>query len=77
MSKTSLAMLKLGEKAKIVKVGGANELNRRLSELGFRTGVTVSVLYSALLGDPRTYSVCGSQVGLRKSEANSILVSCS
>ncbi|MES9903605.1 MAG: FeoA family protein [Sedimenticola sp.] len=75
MSSTILSTLKPGEKGKIIRVDGESELKRRLATLGFRCGATVGVLYSALLGDPKTYLICGCQVSLRKSEAKHIFIS--
>ncbi|MES9856894.1 MAG: FeoA family protein [Sedimenticola sp.] len=72
MDTTTLSALKPGEKGEIIRVEGEGELRSRLSALGFRSGATVAVLYSALFGGPRTYTICGSQVSLRKTEANLI-----
>jgi Fe2+ transport system protein FeoA len=75
MNTTALTTLQPGQRGLIVKIDVEGELRDRLAALGFRTGASVGVLYSALMGDPRTYFVCGSQISLRKNEANHIIVS--
>ncbi|MEO5342231.1 MAG: ferrous iron transport protein A [Gammaproteobacteria bacterium SHHR-1] len=70
-----MTSLQPGQRGRIVKVRGEGELRDRLAALGFRAGATVGVLYSAMMGDPRTYIVCGSQISLRRNEASQILVS--
>ncbi|MBF0256762.1 MAG: ferrous iron transport protein A [Gammaproteobacteria bacterium] len=75
MNTTELTRLQPGQKGRIVKVDGEGDLRDRLAALGFRAGATVGVLYSALMGDPRTYFICGSQISLRKNEASRIIVS--
>jgi Fe2+ transport system protein FeoA len=75
METAALTSLQPGQRGRIVKVQGEGDLRDRLAALGFRTGATVGVLYSALMGDPRTYIVCGSQISLRKNEASQIIVS--
>jgi Fe2+ transport system protein FeoA len=75
MSTAELTTLQPGQRGRIVKVNGEGELKDRLAALGFRAGATVGVLYSALMGDPRTYFVCGSQISLRRNEASHIIVS--
>jgi Fe2+ transport system protein FeoA len=75
METAVLTALQPGQRGRIVKVNGEGELRDRLAALGFRAGASVGVLYSALMGDPRTYFICGSQISLRKSEASHIIVS--
>ncbi|MBF0257203.1 MAG: ferrous iron transport protein A [Gammaproteobacteria bacterium] len=74
MTTSTLSQLASGARGTILKIEATNDMHDRLAALGFRTGASVGVLYSALMGDPRTYIVCGSQVSLRKSEADLILV---
>ena len=76
MSEMTLSKLKTGERGEILKVGGEGELRGRLASLGFRKGAVVAALYSAPLGGPKTYLICGSQVSLRKSEADYITINC-
>jgi Fe2+ transport system protein FeoA len=75
MTTATLSQLAPGNKAIIAKIEADNDLRERLVALGFRVGAKVGVLYSALMGGPRTYTVCGSQISLRQSEAENIRVS--
>lgn len=74
MSEMLLSALMPGQKAEIIRVQGETEIRHRLAAMGFMKGTPVAVGYSALLGDPRSYRIRGSQVSLRKSEAEQILV---
>ena len=66
----SLTSLKPGKKGTIHRITGDLMMKRRLASLGFIKGSEVAVGHSALLGDPRSYSICGYQVSLRKNESN-------
>ncbi len=53
----------------------AEELERRLVELGFVEGAPVEILHEGLFGhDPIAVRVDGSTVALRRHEAMSVLV---
>jgi ferrous iron transport protein A len=77
-----LGRTKLGFRGAIAAVspkmnGGlsAEELERRLIELGFVEGAHVEVLHEGLIGhDPIAVRVDGNTVALRRREAMSILV---
>ncbi len=69
-----LSLLKPGEKGEITALIGEKELKSRLAAMGFRKGAKVAVSHSALFGDPRTYTVAGSQISLRKTEADQVQV---
>jgi Fe2+ transport system protein FeoA len=75
MASLTLSQLKPGARARITHLDSNSSLSDRLSAMGFHVGGSVSVLHSALMNDPRTYQVCGSQVSLRKSEADLVEVS--
>ncbi|MBT8007150.1 MAG: ferrous iron transport protein A, partial [Gammaproteobacteria bacterium] len=46
----------------------------RLSSIGLIPGATITNDHTALLGDPRTYTVQGAQVSLRNKEAELIQI---
>ncbi len=69
-----LSELHTGEKAVIVKVTGHGGFRKRIVEMGFIKGQTVSVLLNAPLQDPVKYKVMGYEVSLRHSEAEMIEV---
>ena len=69
-----LSELHTGEKAVIVKVTGHGGFRKRIVEMGFIKGQTVSVMLNAPLQDPVKYKVMGYEVSLRHSEADMIEV---
>jgi len=74
MSELSLSQLKSNSSGVITKVLGEPELRQRLASFGFIRGAEVVVSHSAILGGPRSYLVRGSQISLRKNEADQITV---
>ncbi|MFA7290405.1 MAG: FeoB small GTPase domain-containing protein, partial [Melioribacteraceae bacterium] len=79
MIKTEIPTLNLsnlvnGEKGVITKVLGHGAFRKRISEMGFVKGKTVTVIKNAPLQDPIEYEIMGSHVSLRRSEANMIEV---
>lgn len=79
MIKTEIPTLNLsnlvnGEKGIITKVLGHGAFRKRISEMGFVKGKTVTVIKNAPLQDPIEYKILGSHVSLRRSEANLIEV---
>lgn len=74
MKEIPLSQLKSNGSGEIVAVQGETELRQRLASLGFIRGAEVVVGHSAILGGPRSYLVRGSQISLRKSEAELITI---
>ncbi len=73
---TRLSKLKLNEQAEVMGISralrGANR--RRLLDLGFVRGSTISIDLFSPLGNPRAYLVRGSSIALRSDQARYILV---
>ena len=69
-----LSELQKGEQAKVVKVSGAGNIQRRLMDMGLVSGSVVEVQRVAPLGDPIEIRVKGYNLSLRKSEATSVSV---
>ena len=69
-----LSELKSGEQGVIVKVHGHGGFRKRIMEMGFVRGKTISVLQNAPLQDPVIYKVMGYEVSLRRHEAAMIEV---
>ena len=77
-----LSQARRGDRGVIVQVGGhchhdehAQELERRLLELGFVEGARVELLHEGLLGrDPIAMKVDDMRVALRRHEAASLTV---
>jgi len=64
--------LNQGEKGIIIKLMGRGAFRRRLMEMGFVTGQTVTVIKKAPLKDPVEYNVMGYNVSIRNEEAKHI-----
>ena len=58
-----------------VAIGEFRALKRHLMDMGITKGVDVQVRKVAPLGDPLEVTVRGYELSLRKSEAESVLVS--
>ena len=69
-----LSELKPGDKAVILKVLGHGAFRKRIMEMGFIQGKTVTVELNAPLKDPVKYKVMDYEVSLRRSEASMIEV---
>jgi ferrous iron transport protein A len=68
----NLAMLKPGEKGRIVKIGAIGSLKRRLMDMGVLVGEEIRVEKIAPLGDPIEITVKNYNLSLRKKEAQGI-----
>jgi len=66
--------LKPGETGVIASLHCEPAIARRLMELGFVPGTSVTVVRRAPMGDPIEFSVRGVHLSLRRSEANLIHV---
>jgi ferrous iron transport protein A len=63
------AELEVGEIGRVVRVVGADEISRRILEMGVTPGVEIRRLGTAPLGDPLEFELRGYRLSLRKSEA--------
>jgi Fe2+ transport system protein FeoA len=70
-----LAELKLGERATVVNVPGADEVSVRLLEMGLTPGVTLELIGIAPLGDPLELELRGYRLSVRKREAELVEIS--
>lgn len=70
----SLDSLPVGEEATIVAFDTDDVVARRLFDLGFTPGETVTHLRRAPLGDPLMFRVGGTEIVLRRAQARRILV---
>ena len=71
----NLSELQMGESAIILKVKGRGAFRKRILEMGFVSGKTVTAIKSAPLRDPVEYTIMGYNVSLRKNEAQLIEIS--
>jgi DtxR family Mn-dependent transcriptional regulator len=70
----SLAGLKPGEKARIVKIHGGQSTNKRITEMGVAPGNVIEVEEVAPEGDPMDVKVKGYHISLKKEEMEGITV---
>jgi ferrous iron transport protein A len=71
---TTLDRLTPGQAGVVLKVEAEPALRLHLMELGFVGGSPVAFLMSTPFGDPNIYSLRGTSIALRKSEAKCIRV---
>lgn len=69
-----LSDLKSGESAVIIKVLGHGAFRKRVMEMGFVRGRSITAILAAPLKDPVKYRLMGYEVSLRRSEASMIEV---
>ena len=70
----TLRDVKIGNKAKVVKVHGEGAIRRRIMDMGITKGVELYVRKVAPLGDPLEIYVRGYELSLRKVDAEMIEV---
>lgn len=71
----TLRDIAIGETATVRRLSGKGALKRHIMDMGITKGTDVYVRKVAPLGDPIEVMVRGYELSLRKSEAESILVS--
>ncbi len=70
----TLRDVKIGGRAKVIKVHGEGALRRRIMDMGITKGVEIRVCKVAPLGDPLELTVRGYELSLRKADAEMIEV---
>jgi Fe2+ transport system protein FeoA len=70
----NLASLVPGQSAVISGISAEGSLRMHLMELGFVSGSAITYVMSTPFGDPHIYSLRGTSIALRKSEARCIQV---
>lgn len=70
----TLRQVKVGGKAKVVKLHGEGAVKRRIMDMGITKGVEVFVHRVAPLGDPIQITVRGYELSLRLADAEMIEV---
>ena len=64
--------LKVGQSAKVKEVIGDSKLTKRLMALGCISGTEIEIKMSAPLGDPIIVSFRGTDLAIRKRDAQNI-----
>ena len=70
----TLNEMKVGDKAKVLRLNGEGAVKRRIMDMGITKGVEVVVRKVASLGDPIELTVRGYELSIRKDEAANIVV---
>ncbi|MGD8546232.1 MAG: FeoA family protein [Candidatus Bathyarchaeota archaeon] len=70
----TLAEMKVGQRARVVKLLVKGLTRRRLLDLGLLPGTEVKAIMRSPLGDPTAYDIRGSILALRSEDASKILV---
>ena len=70
----TLSEMKIGQRGKLVKIGGKGELHKRLVDMGMVPGAIIGVERVAPLGDPIDVKLRGYHLSLRKEEASMVAV---
>lgn len=70
----TLDLLKPGEKARIIAVGGTGALRRHLLDMGLTPNTMIMVRKMAPLGDPIELHLRNFELTLRKEDAKQILI---
>ena len=70
----SLMDLRRGDAGVLDRIDLPGEDARRLMELGFLPGTTVTAGLSAPGGDPRVFQVDGSEIALRRETARRVII---
>ncbi len=71
---TTLAELKVGDRARVLHVSGVDGVTARLLEMGLTPGVDIAFIGVAPLGDPLELELRGYRLSLRRTEATRVEV---
>jgi ferrous iron transport protein A len=69
-----LSELLVGSRARVAEVKGGGIHQRRMLDMGLVPGAEVTVMRKAPLGDPVEYSIKGTAIAMRRTDAESIMV---
>ena len=72
MKKTTLDLLRVGEKAIIIKVNNKGDIRRRLLDIGLIPGTEVESILKSPSGDPTAFLIRGSLFAIRSEDASKI-----
>ncbi len=71
---STLKNVKVGQTAKVVKIGGDGAVKRRIMDMGVTKGAELYIRKVAPLGDPIEVTVRGYELSIRKEDAGNIEV---
>ena len=70
----TLKDIKVGHRARVLKVNGEGAIKRRIMDMGVTRGIDIYVRKVAPLGDPIEVTVRGYELTLRRQDAEMIEV---
>lgn len=70
----TLGELKPNKAGIVIKIEGQGVIKRRLFDMGITPGTKIAVRKMAPLGDPMEIELRGYIMGIRKEEANKIII---
>ncbi|MCR5637069.1 MAG: ferrous iron transport protein A [Clostridiales bacterium] len=70
----TLRDVKVGERARVIKLHGEGAIKRRIMDMGVTKGVEIYIRKVAPLGDPIEVTVRDYELSIRKSDAQLIEV---
>lgn len=70
----TLGDVRVGEKARVVKIHGQGNIRRRVMDMGITKNVEIFVRKVAPLGDPIEINLRGYELSLRKEDAGIVEV---
>lgn len=76
IERMSLSALKPGEKGRVCGLFLAEDIKRRLQDMGLVRGVSVECAYKSPLGDPAAYIIKGAVIAIRNKDSSNITVDC-
>lgn len=71
---TTLAELAIGDRARVSRVDGVDDVSIRLMEMGLVPGVVFALIGAAPLGDPIELELRGYRLSVRRREAARVIV---
>ena len=70
----TLKDIKVGKRAKVIRVNGEGGIRRRIMDMGITKGVEIYIRKVAPLGDPIEMNLRGYELSLRKADAEMVEV---
>ena len=74
VKKKRLSELKVGQKARILKIEGQRSVKKRIMEFGIIKGETIELIGMAPFGDPLNFNLNDFNLSLRVKEADNVIV---
>ena len=72
--KKSLAILPVGEKARVLSVENGGNMKRRIQDLGVIRDTEIGCVLDSISGYIKVYMIRGAYIAIRKSDAEQILL---